>query len=172
MKHVERLQKFFPYGSFLSPTFIVNKFKCNICGKTYKLRKKCEHKVGEIYNGKMCTKSWVAEDVEIPSISFVDNPVQKYRVCFIDGKDYNYSLLENISSNLESPFHGWNYEESKKLQPHSRFNTLSKDDNCPCESGKTYGECCLKKEGVLRPHFQISYSVKPKNGYFEEKYFE
>ena len=168
-KYVERFQSVFPYNFFLSPGFIINKFKCNICGKTYKLRKKCEHKVGEIYDGKMCVK--VAMDVELLHIALVENPVQKYSVFFNKGEDnYNYSLINEIISNLESPFHSWDYSVSKKLHSHTKFKHLSEQDNCPCGSGKKYKNCCLNKKGVLMPHYQISFSVKPKNK-LEEKFF-
>ena len=36
-------------------------------------------------------------------------------------------------------------EICEKLEPHSSFKDLNKNDNCPCKSGKSYKNCCLKK---------------------------
>lgn len=167
-EHVKKIQSVFPYNLFLSPGLIVDKFKCNICGKTYKLRKKCEHEVGEIYDGRLCVK--LADGVNLLECSIVKSPVQKYSVFFNEGEDnYNYFLVYEIISNLQSPFHLWNYTISEKLQPHSNFKHLSENDYCPCGSGEKYKNCCLNKKGVLGLHYQISYSVKPKDK-IEEKF--
>ncbi|MDL2271319.1 SEC-C domain-containing protein, partial [Methanobrevibacter sp. OttesenSCG-928-I08] len=170
ISHVKKLQAMFPYKIFLSPGMIINKSKCNICGKTYTFQKNCNHKIGEIYNGELCTR--IIEDIECVEISLVENPVQKYSVAFIKDKTYNYGIIKYVISNLISPFHAWNYTLSKKLQPHSRFKNISHDEKCPCESGKIYKNCCLNKKGVLRPHYQIYYSVEPKNEFLEDLFFE
>lgn len=87
-RYTKKFQKFFPYPLFLSPEIHVKKYRCSICGKTYTFKKNCEHKVGKLYNGKMCHK--VIEDCEMTSISFVKDPVQKYSVVFPeDDNHYN-----------------------------------------------------------------------------------
>ena len=164
--YTKKFQKFFPYTLFLSPEFHVKKYRCNICGKTYTFRKNCEHEVGKVYNGKMCSK--VIEDCKITSVSLVKNPVQKYSVLFLeDGDQYNYDLIKSHIANLDSPFHRWDLEICEKLEPHSSFMDIDKKDNCPCGSGKSYENCCLKNKGVLRPHFNVNYEMVPSSGKFE-----
>lgn len=142
--YTKKFQKFFPYKLFLSPEFHVKKYRCNICGKTYNFKKNCEHEVGKVYGGKWCCK--IIEDCEITSISLVNNPVQKYSVLFLeDGDHYNYDLIKSHISNLDSPFHKWDLEICEKLEPHSSFKDMDKKDDCPCKSGKSYEDCCLKK---------------------------
>lgn len=159
-RYVKKFQKFFPYKVFLSPEIHVQRFKCNICGKSYKFRKNCNHKVGKLYNGKMCRK--IIEEGQLTAISFVSNPVQKYFVVFKEGEDhYNYDLIKSHIANLDSPFHRWEYEIYNNLEPHSSFNDIDKADNCPCGSGKSYESCCLKKEGVIIPYFHVNYERKP-----------
>jgi len=164
--YTKKFQKFFPYNLFYSPEFHVKKYRCNICGKPYTFKKNCEHEVGKLYDGKMCSK--VIEDCEITSISIVDNPVQKYSVLFLEDKDhYNYDLIKSHISNLDSPFHEWDLEICEKLEPHSSFKDIDEKDDCPCKSGKSYEDCCLKKEGVLMPYYNVNYKMVPSSGKFE-----
>ena len=164
--YTKKFQKFFPYYLFLSPELLVKKYSCNICGKTYTFKKNCEHEVGKLYYGRMCGK--VIEDCEIISVSLVKNPVQKYSVLFLeDGDQYNYDLIKSHIANLDSPFHRWDLEICEKLESHSSFKDIDKKDNCPCGSRKSYENCCLKKEGVVRPHFKVNYEMVPSSGKFE-----
>ncbi len=63
----------FPPQIFFSPSFIIKKAECSICGKEYG---ECEHIVGKAYMGKMCYKI-VKEIKEIKEISIVEEPANK-----------------------------------------------------------------------------------------------
>lgn len=163
--YTRKFQKFFPYKLFSSPEFLVKKFKCSICGKTYKLKKKCNHKVGKLYHGKFCSK--ICLDMEMLGVALVEKPADKCTVVFTNDKDnYNYALIKSLSSNLNSPFDEWDYSVNKTLEPHSKFNNINKDEQCPCGSGEKYGDCCLKKDGVLMESFNVIYHVPSSNNKF------
>ena len=168
-EHTRRFQGLYPYAIFFSPEFVEHEIKCSICDKVVKPRKPCGHKVGEIYKGEMCYR--VVTKAEFLSISAVKNPVQKYSVAFLtdeeSGKSYDhhdYSLIRFVSDRLRSPFNEWSYIWEKILHPHDRFANVKPDEECPCESGAKYSDCCLKREGVVRPHCQIVFSVAPPTG--------
>ena len=168
-EHTRRFQGLYPYSIFFSPEIVEHEIKCSICNKVVTPRKYCGHKVGEIYRGEMCYR--VVTKVDFLSISAVKNPVQKYSVAFLSdpetGKSYDhhdYSLVLFVVERLRSPYHEWSHSWQKILHPHDRFSHVSKDDECPCESGLKYSECCLLREGVIRPHCQITFTVPPPAG--------
>jgi len=168
-EHTRRFQGLYPYAIFFSPEFVEHEVKCSICDKVVKPRNPCGHKVGEIYKGEMCYR--VVTKAEVLSISAVKNPVQKYSVAFLTDQEsgksydhYDYSLIRFVSERLGSPYHEWSYTLEKILHPHDRFANVNSEDQCPCESGSKYSDCCLKREGVLRPHCQIIFSVPPPTG--------
>jgi len=69
------LEKFlFPPQVFFSPSFIIEKAKCSICGKEYG---ECEHTVGKAYMGKMCYKI-ITKIKEIKEVSIVEEPADKH----------------------------------------------------------------------------------------------
>ena len=165
-KHIIQYQELFPYKMFLSLENIVKEKKCNICGQIINIRKSCGHKVGEIYDGERCIR--IITDVEFLAVSLVEKPLNKYTVTFIvdekTGKKidhYDYSIIEFIVERLESPFHNWDYERTEKRYPHEKFKDIDKEENCPCGSKRKYKDCCLKESGVLRPHIEVYFSVKP-----------
>ena len=80
---------------------------------------------------------------------------------------YNFDLIKSHISNLDSQFHEWDFEICEKLENHSSFKDINKKDKCPCNSGKTYENCCLKKEGVVMPYFNVTYEILPASGKFE-----
>ena len=65
---------------------------------------------------------------------------------------------------IRAPFVSWDIIRTTRLHPHSRYSHVKSDDKCPCESGKTYKSCCLRKRGVRRPHIQIISSVPLPDG--------
>lgn len=168
-KHIIQFQSVFPYHIFISPEILIKEIKCGICDQPINLRNHCEHRVGEIYNGELCTR--LLNECEVLGISLVYSPVQKYSVVFINDPEtgqtidqYDYSFVRWIIDRLQSPFHNWDMSLTKKRHPHSRYSHIGKNDECPCESGEKYKDCCLLKEGVLRPHYQITFSVIPPKG--------
>ena len=166
-KHVEQFQTLYPYTVFISPAVLQLEKKCSICGKIVSIHSFCGHRKGEIYNGEMCAHE--ITKAEFLEISIVPNPVQKYSVVFLNDPEtgeqvdhYDYSLVRYVITALKHPFDGWDIQKTKTRHPHTLFSHLSKDDNCPCGSSKTYGKCCLRnKEGVLRPHINVFFHVQP-----------
>ena len=118
---------------------------------------------------EMCCR--VVTKMEFQGIALVENPVQKYSVPFLNdpvtGKKrdhYNYGLLESATQALRAPFHEWEAEWTTRRQPHIYFRHVGRNDPCPCQSGKKYKKCCLRHEGVLRPHVEFTFSVPPPEG--------
>lgn len=164
-KHVRQFQSLFPYALFLSPEF-VHKEKCSICGQLITPRNACNHTVGDIYDGEMCSREMV--DVQFCGAALVKHPVQKYSVPFFSdpksgtNKDhYDYWLVRNLAYCLQSPFHSWDVAETRIRHPHTYFKDVGRNDLCPCGSGLKYKKCCLPESGVLRPHFQFKFEVPP-----------
>lgn len=175
-KSTRQLQSLYPYKLFGSPGFIVHEKECSICRKRISIRDRCEHKPGEIYDGELCCG--VVTKWEPVEISIVKNPVQKFSVIFLsDPKtgeqidQYNYDLLAYAVSLVDRPFEYWDLHWTKIRHPHSRFLEVKGDDDCPCESGKTYGACCFLKPGVLRPHCEIKLHKPPSRSMPKIQYF-
>ena len=151
---------------FFSPGFIVRERKCSICGEAVSAVHGCGHRKGDIYGGRLCYH--LIEDAVFLEISFVKKPIQRFAVPFMVKEDgtskdhYNYALVDYVVSGLASPFSDWCYTKTKSRHPHSRYADVSPSAPCPCESGRSYEECCLlEAEGVLRPHLDIVFSDPP-----------
>jgi hypothetical protein len=83
-------------------------------------------------------------------------------VLFVGGEDtYNYSMVRYAIERLESPFDCWTCHWTKARHPHSRYSQVAAEDACPCESGRTYRECCQNEDGVLRPQCDIDFAKNP-----------
>jgi hypothetical protein len=154
---------------FFSPEYIEHKKKCSICGRLVRPRTGCDHKLGDIYGGKMCFH--IVTEADPISISLVENPVQKYSVAFPNhpttgekGDFYNYSAVEYARSIIRDPFDQWSVERKTKLWPHSHFPDVKRNDACPCGSTKKYKKCCGPKESVLMPHFEFHLSTEAPSG--------
>ena len=166
-KHVEQFQSLFPYKVFASPGMLVKEKVCSICGDPISIRNPCGHEVGEIYDGEMCLRR--ITEAEVLEVSLVETPGHKYAVAFASSSEsgggikdqYNYAAVRYVIDGLRSPFDAWDLERTKRRHPHSRYYHVTQDEDCPCESGKTYEECCLSESGVLRPHLNIIFSVPP-----------
>jgi hypothetical protein len=134
--------------------------------------------VGEIYDGEMCCR--IVTEAELLEISVVPDPVQKYSALFFSTNsetderedNYDYRIISYLIKCLASPFDPWTFQWTKIRHPHSRYTHLEYDSPCPCESGKTYGDCCLLESGVLRPHCQFSFLRKPPNDPNEIEYLD
>jgi len=160
---VKKIQSIFPYTWFMSTEMLEKKIKCGICGEIISIRRHCGHEVGQIYDGKMCTR--IIEDMELLGIAFVQNPVNRYSVGMIvepssgkSGDNYDYTLVKYLFDRLYNPEDLWDVEETKKRNSHERFAYLGRNDKCPCESGKKYKKCCMLESGVLLPHHEFSFS--------------
>jgi len=165
-KHTLQYQLLYPYKIFLSPEILEIEKKCSICNKVVTPFNPCEHRTGEIYNGIKCAR--VVTKSEFLGTAFVENPVQKYSVPFIpdqnngEPKDhYNYASVNYLIKRVRSPFHAWDVKHIMTRLPHSRYSHIGRNASCPCESGKKYKHCCLKEDGVLRPHEEFYFEILP-----------
>jgi hypothetical protein len=148
--HVKNFQDIFPYTKFFSPSYIL-RFRCSICNKLITPRGKCQHYLGDIYDGVMCSK--IAEVIKINEISIVENPVQKSSVVFPNGEDnYNYDVVRYVVKKLNSPWQPWKYEKSKKLI--KKYTKIGRNESCPCGSGIKFKKCCLNKK-IEMDHYDL-----------------
>ncbi len=159
-EYTKQFQKIFPYTLFSSVELKIDKFKCNICGKErISYKRVCNHKIGELYCGKLCAQ--IPEGITVINDSLVENPMDKCTVPFINGIDtYDYGKIKTLISALDSPFDDWNFEITETSKTHSEFKHISGDDSCPCGSGKIYSECCLNKDEIIIKHLEF-YVNKP-----------
>jgi hypothetical protein len=80
--YVPKWQSLFPYKLFFSPEWLHLEKKCSICGAVVKPRTPCGHRPGEIYGGQLCLR--VITDGQVLGVAYVENPVQKYSVLFMN----------------------------------------------------------------------------------------
>lgn len=149
---INQFQSLFPYRYFMSRESIIKKASCSICKQPISIRNPCGHRLGEIYNGELCVR--IVEDVELIGIAIVKNPVDKYTVLFTEGMEYDYSVLDNLVSQLTGPFDDWQLEIIKKKKP--EYIGVGRNAPCPCNSGNKYKRCCLGTQKELYDHFKIS----------------
>ena len=156
-----QLQSLFPYKIFFSPEFVYESRECMICNQIVSLRRPCGHRIGEIYDGKMCSHLITA--VGFKGLSLVTKPHQKYSVAFMgeakDKKsrmsdDYDYDLVKKSVEALPTPFCDWWIRKTKRHVPHSNFRK-GRGAQCPCGSGENYARCCLHKPDVLLGHWMF-----------------
>lgn len=93
----------------------------------------------------------IAHDLEFIGLSIVSNPVQKYSVMHND-ETLDFTPLEYLSSFLENCFVQWDLEWAKKKFPTETFKRVKQEDNCPCNSGKNFEDCCISQEEIEIPH--------------------
>lgn len=155
-KNINQLQKLFPYEYFASRESTINKWSCSICNQVITPRNSCSHEVGEIYNGEMCSR--VAGDIEFHGIAIVKNPFDKYTVLFPEGKEYNYSMLENLMKNWTSPYDKWELQIRRDLN--DEYKELGRNEPCLCKSGKKYKRCCLITGKDRHDHFKLFFLKK------------
>lgn len=162
---VGRWQSLYPYKLFASPELLKKRIACSVCGHRVTPRASCGHKKGNLYNGEMCHH--IVEEVEIVSISLVEQPVQRYSVLFLGSKDgtqydhYDYGNVKFVADRVASPFHEWTSERATRLVAAKEVAHLPIDHPCPCLSGKHFGDCCIGKQEFEVPHLQVTFSVPP-----------
>lgn len=147
-------QSLFPYKLFFSPGMRLKDWTCSICGKRSTPVSPCGHTVGRVYGGELCFRT--ITDAEFLEVSIVTDPVQKYSVCFPQGYEYDYSIVDFVLEHLAQPFAPWEGEWTYKRHDHAQFEEHAPHDPCPCSSGLRYSECCLLETGVRLPHFAMS----------------
>jgi hypothetical protein len=166
---VRNWQATYPYKVFFSPSFTIRRQECTICGLDIHPWSNCQHQIGKVYLGRECYA--IVQDAELNEISIVTDPVQKYSVpLHIEDSEgnkvdiHNYSIVRFVAERLQSPLDRWSVEWTKAYHPHSMFPDRKPDDNCPCDSGKAYRDCCFSKPGIVRPHVQIGFENPPPKG--------
>lgn len=157
---IARFQTLFPYRIFTSPDFLVLERRCSICDRPIRPRSRCEHKRGEIYDGRYCTG--IVTRARLIGTSLVENPDFKANVVFLiddeTGKPFDhfdYPLLDYLMQHLASPWSLWDVRRTERLQPFSRCGDLDDDAPCPCESKVALRDCCRPRGGIRSPHVEF-----------------
>jgi hypothetical protein len=164
---VNTWQNIFPYHVFISPEFIIRREECSICHQSVDPWSTCSHEVGKVYCGKHCYR--IVTEADLLGVSLVRDPVQKYSVARILNTDENgkqtdqfdYSQVKFVVDRIRTPFTKWTATWTKARHPHALFKNTAHDGACPCDSGKSYRDCCLNEAGVLRPHLEIRFAEDP-----------
>jgi hypothetical protein len=152
---IPKYQKLFPYDLFASRESIESDFTCSICGAKMGIRNKCGHKVGGIYNGEMCCR--IVNKIEFVAIALVRKPFDKYTILNVEGREYNYLILQNLMKYLDNPFEKWGYEIELRewnYKNDERYKNTQRNDLCPCGSGKKFKKCCLISKDKVK-HYKI-----------------
>lgn len=149
---IKQYEKVFPNYIFSSREMLIKSEKCSICGKKISLRGRCNHIPGKLYMGELCIK--IVTDLEFLGVAIVKNPFDKYAVIQIEGQEYDYSHLEELMNNLNSPYWMWYVETTKRINP--IYKNVGRNDKCPCGSGKKYKKCCMNTDKVLETHNKVN----------------
>lgn len=162
-ERVQCWQSLYPYKVFISPEIKEGRRICNICGLDDTPWSSCHHIPGKIYCGVMCVR--IVKDVELLGVAITENPVQKYSVLGVVDDDTekskeSYELIKKIFEHIHDPFEVWALRWSRKRHPHSFFKEFDSAGLCPCGSGVVYANCCLRTNGVLRPHVDIIFAER------------
>lgn len=145
---IKEYQKLFPYCHFLSRECVIKAEECSICGKPISLRHPCGHKVGKLYMGELCLRK--VTDMEFKAVCIVTDPFDKYTYLQIEGKEYNYGMLETLMPEINSPYDEFHIETVKIKKPN--YKNVGRNDLCPCGSGKKYKKCHLGTKDELMDH--------------------
>lgn len=149
-------QSLFPYRVFASPEIIIREEVCTICNQIVSGMNLCEHRPGYVYMGELCSRKITKADAI--SIALVANPVQKYSVVLAKPDLLDYTLVKNAVDCAATPFSLTRVVKGTKTHEHEHFTGWAPDETCPCHSGFRYAECCLLREGVTMPHFELQFS--------------
>ena len=156
-------QKLFPYFIFASRESVIVEEVCSICGKKVTLRNRCGHKIGKLYMGKLCLRK--VEKLDIKAIAIVKNPMDKYAVLTVEGKEYDYTMLEELKKEMLGPYDKIIVETVKVLNP--LYKKVGRNDRCPCGSFLKYKKCCLGTDRETIEHKKIIFEHPVKNNKFK-----
>ena len=145
---IKEYQKLFPYHLFFSRESIIKAEECSICGQPLSLRKPCGHKVGKLYMGELCFRKVI--DMEFKAVSIVTDPFDKYAYIKLEGKEYDYGMLDKLMPEIKSPYDEFYIETVKVKRP--EFRGVSRKAKCPCGSGKKYKRCHMGKTSEMMDH--------------------
>jgi hypothetical protein len=150
---VERWQSIFPYRLFASPEMVIKAEDCSICSSPVDPWSDCGHEVGKLYEGQVCHR--VVREMELLSISIVQDPVQKMAVLDPYSPNYDYLPLDFVLARLPHPFFEWRVDRTTASQPLSSLGLLADDEPCPCGSREVHGACCKGKQMIVLPHLEF-----------------
>lgn len=170
--HVPRFQDLFPYRLFLSPGYAIGLQECTICGEEMTPRGGCDHRVHNLYEGRMCAR--IVKDLDILEVSLVERPVNKYAVAFPQGVPYNYGAVKYVVEGLRSPWDGWSYERMLRDTEDALYPDANRNDRCPCGSRKKYKRCCIGRT-TRKEHLEVTWAVAPPStlpNYVEDMRYE
>lgn len=148
---IKEYQKLFPYHYFFSRESIIKAEECSICGKRISLRHPCGHKVGKLYMGELCVRKVI--DMELRAIAIVTDPFDKYAYLRMEGKEYNYEVLEELMTKIDDPYDDFYVEIVKIKKPD--YKNVGRNSPCPCGSGIKYKKCHLDTKDELMDHYII-----------------
>ncbi|WP_446011946.1 YecA family protein [Candidatus Electrothrix sp.] len=152
------LEKLYPYKWFCSAGFVVDWFKCSICGENIDSFD-CPHIAGRLYQGKMATKQ-PQGDVELDHVAIVSHPKDKRRLWkrYDDEADQYQCirfLFDRIRTNEIKICDFQKLKFSKRLLPKSSFRKIGRNDPCYCGSGKKFKKCCVGQNMIEIEHIDI-----------------
>lgn len=111
---IPEYQKLFPYHLFSSREGIIKKEVCSICGREFKLRGGCNHRVGKLYMGEICYAE--VKEYDLKCIAIVTNPFDKYAVLKFQNQEFNYSILEKAMANIDDPYQRFKVDKQYILE--------------------------------------------------------
>ena len=153
---IKEYQKLFPYHYFFSRECVVQEEKCSICGRPISFRHPCGHKPGKVYMGELCQR--IITKARLIAVSLVTDPVDKYAFVKVDGKEYNYGMLDNLMRRIQSPYDAFYVNTIKVKLPED--HDLHPNAQCLCGSGRENGDCHKGKPSELIDHHIIHF-LKP-----------
>lgn len=151
---IKEYQKLYPYQYFFSRECIIKEERCSICGKIVSIRNPCGHQLGKLYMGEQCVYDVI--EMEFKGISLVTDPFDKYAYVKINGKEYNYGMLEYLMPMLKNPYDQF-WVETQKVKL-AEYKNIGRNDSCPCGSGKKYKKCHLGIADEEMNHYIIHLS--------------
>lgn len=103
---IQKLFPLFPYRIFTSRETIIKRSECSICGRPIDVRHSCGHKVGKLYMGEICHRN--ITDLQFLNINIVSKPFDRYAIMKIEGKKFNFEVLDYIIPKI-TPYSSWSY---------------------------------------------------------------
>jgi hypothetical protein len=151
------IEKLFPYKVFSSIGFLVERFKCSVCGDNIDSLN-CPHRCGYLYHGEMAHAVADGETFRIDHIAMVENPRDKRCVVWLaDGSSSEaFQALHFLSDKLISgevkPLDISHLAFSKRTRQNPQWIKLGRNDHCFCGSGKKFKKCCQSKRNIETDH--------------------
>ncbi len=154
------IEKLFPYKLFNSVGFLVERFRCSICGEDIDSAS-CPHRRGHLYRGVMAQAVADGENCRIDHVAIVENPSDKRCVLWLGDPETSeaFHALRILSDALISgkikPLDISDLVFSKRTRPNPQWRKLGRNAPCFCGSGKKFKKCCQTKRNIETDHVDI-----------------